>query len=443
MIFWALVAGLSALAVGLLAPPLLRRGGPGQTRASYDLTVYRDQLSEIERDLDRGVLNPDQAGAARNEIERRMLRAAQSAAPGASPGTRDHKESGGHKQPAGNPERRSGHLGRGTRGLAAAIVLGLPAAALALYLALGSPGEPGRAFAERGSPAMAENRGAAGAGAMGEVDRLAEGLAKRLAAEPDNRDGWLLLGRTYMETRRFDKAIGAYSRAIAFGLDGAEMRAGLGEAFVSAAGGMVGPEARRAFAAALETDPHEPRALYYSGLDHAQNGRAQEAIETWTEMLRRAPPEATWRPVVAEQIRQAAASLGAAPPEIAVTQDPVAQDPVARDPVERPAVSGPAMARRPAPGPSAAEVRAAAEMSTEERAVFIRSMVERLASRLEEEPADFDGWLRLARAYGVLGEAGQAEAALDRAAKLVRDLPAGAPERATLDQAKRALPAAR
>ncbi len=432
MIFWALVAGLAALAVGLLAPPLLRRGEPGHSRASYDLTVYRDQLSEIERDLDRGVLAPDQAGAARGEIERRILSAGQSVAVSASPGTQDHKEPGGDEGP-GDPERRSGRLGIGARGLAGGIALGLPAAAFALYLALGSPGEPGLAFAERASPAMAESGGATGAGAMGDMDRLAEQLAKRLAAEPDDRDGWLLLGRTYMETRRFDKVIQAYSRAIAFGFDGAEMRAALGEAFVAAADGVVGPEARRAFAAALETDPHEPRALYYSGLDQVQNGRAREAIEAWSEMLRRAPPEAGWRPIVAEQIRQAAVSLGVEPPEIAVAQDPV----------PAPAVTDPAMSRRPAPGPSAAEVRAASEMSAEERAAFIRSMVERLASRLEEEPEDFGGWLRLARAYGVLGEAGQAELALDRAANLVRDLPAGAPERAALDQAKRTLPAAR
>ena len=74
-------------------------------------------------------------------------------------------------------------------------------------------------------------------------------------------------------------------------------------------------------------------------------------------------------------------------------------------------------------------------MSAEDRAAFIRSMVERLAARLEAEPGDFDGWLRLARAYGVLGEAARAEGALARAEELVRDLPLEAPERAALEQA--------
>jgi cytochrome c-type biogenesis protein CcmH len=79
-------------------------------------------------------------------------------------------------------------------------------------------------------------------------------------------------------------------------------------------------------------------------------------------------------------------------------------------------------------------------MSPDQQAAFIRSMVARLAERLETEPGDFQGWLRLARAYGVLGEPAKAESALAHAAALVRDLPEDAPERAQLDEASRALP---
>ncbi|MCH9012789.1 MAG: c-type cytochrome biogenesis protein CcmI, partial [Proteobacteria bacterium] len=91
------------------------------------------------------------------------------------------------------------------------------------------------------------------------------------------------------------------------------------------------------------------------------------------------------------------------------------------------------------PGPSAADVEAARTMSPDQQAAFIRSMVERLAERLETEPGDFQGWLRLARAYSVLDEPTKAETALTHAAALVRDLPKDAPERAQLDEALRAL----
>jgi cytochrome c-type biogenesis protein CcmH len=67
-------------------------------------------------------------------------------------------------------------------------------------------------------------------------------------------------------------------------------------------------------------------------------------------------------------------------------------------------------------------------------------MVARLAERLEAEPGDFQGWLRLARAYGVLGEATQARDALNRAEAAIRELPEDAPERARIEAARRELP---
>jgi len=93
----------------------------------------------------------------------------------------------------------------------------------------------------------------------------------------------------------------------------------------------------------------------------------------------------------------------------------------------------------PQSGPDAADVEAAEQMSAEDRAAFIRSMVARLAERLEAEPGDFQGWLRLARAYGVLGEADQARIALTRAEAAIRKLPGDAPERAQLAAAREAL----
>jgi cytochrome c-type biogenesis protein CcmH len=129
--------------------------------------------------------------------------------------------------------------------------------------------------------------------------------------------------------------------------------------------------------------------------------------------------------MVAQQIREAAARLGIEPPEAAIAPE------TAPAPEPAPRVAP--------PGPSAADVEAAREMSPDQQAAFIRSMVERLAGRLETEPGDFQGWLRLARAYGVLGEPAKAETALARAAALVRDLPEDAPERAQLDATSRAI----
>ena len=90
-------------------------------------------------------------------------------------------------------------------------------------------------------------------------------------------------------------------------------------------------------------------------------------------------------------------------------------------------------------GPSAADIEAAQSMTAEDRMAMIRSMVEGLAERLEASPDDLEGWLRLSRAYLVLEERDKAAAAVARAEDLVEGLPAGAPERAAVEAARRAL----
>ncbi len=410
MTFWLFAGGLSALAIALLLWPLLRRPAAAAPRQAYDLNVYRDQLAEVEREAAEGNLGAEQAAAARAEIEHRLLATAETAVP------------------APDGSGKPGTIGRAvTWSLALALGIAIPLAAVGLYLQLGNPGLPSLPFAERPVPeAPAENV------AGQEMEALAAGLAARLAEDPDNRDGWLLLGRSYAQLQQFDAAAQAYRRAIAQGFDDADTQSSLGEMLAAQAGGTIGPEARDAFAAALEHDPNDPRARYYAGLALAQDGRPAEAIELWLGLLRQSTAEASWRPVVAQQIREAAANLGIEAPEI-----PAAPD-VAPDVAPDSAGGVPRMGAQP--GPSAADVEAAGEMSAEDRAAFIRSMVARLAERLEAEPGDFQGWLRLAQAYGVLGEADRAKTALARAETAIRELPEGAPERAQLEAARKALP---
>ena len=87
------------------------------------------------------------------------------------------------------------------------------------------------------------------------------------------------------------------------------------------------------------------------------------------------------------------------------------------------------------PGPSAADVAAASEMSGADRAEFIRSMVSRLAERLEDEPVDLDGWMRLANAYAVLQEEDRAIEAYRKVEALLEQQPANDPRRAAVRDA--------
>jgi cytochrome c-type biogenesis protein CcmH len=188
------------------------------------------------------------------------------------------------------------------------------------------------------------------------------------------------------------------------------LHAALGESLVALDKGRVGREARLAFAAAIEADPGNARARYYAGLAMAQDGRLEGAIAVWKGLAEDLPADSPMIGLLRQQITQAAKEAGIEPPVIAARP---------------PASAG------TAPGPSAADVEAAQEMSAEERQQFIRSMVARLAERLAEDPADADGWLRLARAHLVLGEPGKAKEALAAAETQIAALPEGA-ERAAL-----------
>ncbi|MGH6947517.1 MAG: c-type cytochrome biogenesis protein CcmI [Kiloniellales bacterium] len=386
MIFWLLAAAIAAAAVAPLLWPLLARRKPPAAGAPRGLSIFRDQLSEIDRDQELGLIGAAEATLAKREVERRLLAADAQERP---------------CPPAGS---------RSIRSPALAIVILAPAFAVGLYLALGNPDMPDRPFAERQQATEEFTEDPA-------VLAAVEQLAERLEADPSDPRGWLVLGRSYAALRRWPEAATAYREAIARGEDAAETHAALGEVLVAGADGRVENAARQAFAAALERAPDEPRANFYAGLALAQDGKVEEALGVWNRQLANAPADAPWRPIVETQVARARATLGLPP----ATDE------------EAPPSEGPAL-EPAAPGPTAEEMAAASAMSPEEREVFIRSMVESLAARLKDGGGSLADWLRLANAYAVLGERKPGEEAVAEAEKLTQGLPESAPE---LDALKR------
>jgi len=360
---WIAAAALTVATLALVLAPLLRSRTPPPARVEFDLAVFRDQLAEVDRDWERGLLDAEQAEAARIEVERRMLAAADD------------------KTPA-PPEPRHRHGGLVFAALAIVLV---PAGAFGLYLTLGTPGIPDQPWAARKTPGPAAEGPAS-------METAVTKLAERLQSDPDNADGWILLGRSYLTLERYPEAAEAFRRALALNGTEPDLAAAYGEALVAAAGGQMTPDARQAFQDALGSAPDNPKARYYLALDRAQQGDLEGALQGWVDLVRISPPDAPWLPTVRQQITRAAAELGIEP------------------------TTGEAAP----PGPTRADMEAAAEMSAEERGQMIRSMVERLAARLEDQPDDRDGWLRLARAYEVLGEPDKARDARARAEALAK-----------------------
>ena len=363
---WIAAAVVTAAVLALLVLPLLRRGAPAPDRLDYDRAIWRDQLAEIERDVARGVLAGDQAEAARLEIKRRIL--ATSSGPGDS----------GSVARAGSPL------------LALGLIALVPALAVGLYATLGRPGVEDQPLAAR-MTAPRPGPTAAGEAPQMSLEEAAERLRARLDERPAELDGWVLLGRSYMTLNRPADAAAAFARALELAGDRPDLAASYGEALVAARGGRMDADARAAFAQALAGDARDARARYYLGLARAQDGDVAGALQDWVDLVAIAPAEAPWLPMVREQIASAAADAGIDPATLAPS-----------------AAVADLMPAAPFPGLSREDVEGARQMSPAEREAMVRSMVEGLASRLEEQPDDIEGWRRLARAWAVLGEPAKA-----------------------------------
>ncbi|MCX7889139.1 MAG: c-type cytochrome biogenesis protein CcmI [Rhodobacteraceae bacterium] len=392
MTLWLVLTLMMAVAAGLLTLPFLRGHAPGAGGADAGLELYRRQARELEADLARGAVSPEDAAATRAELERRALAAARAAE--------------GERMTDTTPGGRA----IGIAIAAGAVTLG----AAALYGVVGrpdlaapvapAPGPAAAAVAAAPAPAPA-----AGSGALADVDTMIARLADRLAREPGDAAGWRMLGWSYLGTGRFAEAERAYAKAAALLPGDAGVLAEQGEARVRGSGGRVDVAARELFARALAIDPAEPRATFFRGLAMDQDGDAAGAVNLWLDLLARAPAGAPWVEDLKARIRERAGAAGldlSGRPELAEGAGAAAGERPSSD-----AGPGP----EAAPGPDAADMAAAAAMSPEDRQAMIRGMVEGLEARLAGAPDDIEGWLRLLRAWSVLGEREKAAAALARA----------------------------
>lgn len=268
MILALILAALTAGALAVIVLPLfLHRPAPAR-RADYDIAVYKDQLRELERDVARGALDGAAAQSARLEIERRLLAADM------------NPEGAVHDKPPAGLARASAW--RWT----AILALILAPAALLIYLDRGTPGMPQISFAERAADREADAaREAQVAGLIGQVEA-------RLAENPDDLRGWVLLARAYVRLGRIEDALKAQARAgdlfdqePDLAEDAAESMAAFGELLTQAADGEITPEARAAFGKAIGYDARNARARYFLAFAKMQDGDPRAAVADWKALI--------------------------------------------------------------------------------------------------------------------------------------------------------------
>jgi len=251
------------------------------------------------------------------------------------------------------------------RAAALAALIVLSAIPAGLYAVLGSPNVPDQpAYARAAMPADHQS-----------IVALIAQVERHLAENPNDGAGWQLIAPVYMRLGRYADAVAAFRKSLALNGETATRDSDLGEALVAAANGVVTHEAKQLFERAVARDDHDPKARYFLGLADEQDGNRDAAAAKWRALLADAPADAPWAGLVRAALAR-------------VTNKPVAGT-----------------------GPTLQQMAAAESMPEAQREAMIRGMVQKLADKLHADGSDLAGWLRLVRAYVVLGDQDKAKGA--------------------------------
>lgn len=265
MTVFVLLAALLVVAVtARLIYPLLRNPGSaaqsidaaGERRAA-NLAIFRDQLSELERERDEGSLSAADFEQAKREVQRRLLEDVQ-------------PEAGGDSEGAARPASRKTAL---------VLLVVLPIAAAIGYAQLGNPRALDPAQTQARTPISPE-----------QIEGMVGKLAEKLKQNPDDASGWVMLARSYKALGRFTEAAEAYSHADTVVDKDATLLADYAEVLAQAAKGDLLGKPSELISRALKLDPNEPQALLLAGAAASDRGDFAAAATHWGRLLTQIEP---------------------------------------------------------------------------------------------------------------------------------------------------------
>ena len=359
--FWIAAAGLSAVVAALMLRGAARASlGVGDDAS---LVVHRRQLSEIDDLAERGLLADGELKGARAEAGRRLLAAADHQAP----------------WPPADPKLRP---------LMLALAALAPVIAVVAYMMIGAPGMADQPFLKRVAAWRKSDP------SQLEPQKIAAVVEQIVAARPNDAEALKNLALARLASGDATGASQALRRAVTLAPDRADLWVGLGETFVAEGDGEIGPDARRAFGEALKRDPASASARYHLARARIADGDLAGGLADWRALLASLPADDPRRASFGQEIAQVEAAGG-----LPASAAPTGQ-------------------------PSQAQVQAlATDAAGGDVQGMIQGMVAGLASRLEANPDDPDGWIKLVRAYAVLGDAARRDATLATAQARYKDQP--------------------
>jgi len=393
MTLWILLTVMIALVAAGLTIPLVRRYEQRPSRVRT-LDILKGQLAELDTQQAGKLIAQPEADALRAEIKRRILA--------------EDRETQAVARPL-----PAGAMPWVALGLVAVVAV----CATALYALMGHP-ELTSSTVAASAPAQQAAAADPQQHPMGDVSTMIAGLEGRLQQNPNDAQGWQMLGWSYMRVGRPADAAKAYGRAASLDPGNAEYLSAQGEAMVQSEG-KVSDDAAAIFRHALKGDANDPRARYFLAIYRDQQGDHKGAMSDFITLLKSAPPDAPWTTQVRNYVEDLAKDQhidisSQLPPAPAAAPAPQAGQ----------------------PGPTGDQVAAASQMSDADRQAMIHTMVDRLAGELKANPKDSGGWVRLMRARMVLGETGKAAEAYRQARQAFAGTPAA---QAALQEAAKSL----
>lgn len=275
MIGFALMALALLLAALLPVVVALRRRDGNVTVADQRLAAYRARLQEMDREAEDGIIGTDQAESARLEIEREML------AHVVTPSAAAHVAEPPHRP-------------------VAALVVTLCTGVLALGMYLYG-GQPGLIGADTSVVPAAE------------VTAMIGKIAAHLEKNPDDAQGWEMLGRAYMAMGRYAEAVPTFERLLALtGENDASALVRYADALAMSAGGKLGGKPSELLERVLVLEPQNRTALWLSGMAAVERGENAVAVDFWNRLLPLLQ-DANTKIEVARLIEQAGGSVNVEP----------------------------------------------------------------------------------------------------------------------------------
>jgi cytochrome c-type biogenesis protein CcmH len=272
--FLIAAAILVAVTLLLLLPPLLRQRAPGAeaSRNAINAGIYRDQLSELERDFASGSLSQADCEEGRRELQRRLL-----------------EDAGGEvaAHTSARPARRSALL----------IGLSLPIAAALLYFTLGN------------IPALSPESAQPPKVTAQQIEEMVAKLAARMEQNPDSDPkGWVMLARSYKAMGRYEESTRAFGKAEKLVNEDPNLLTDYAEALALSTGGSLRGRPSELIGRALKLDPAFPDALVLAGTAAYEREDFAAAAGYWERLLKQLPPDSEDALSLADSIKKARAA---------------------------------------------------------------------------------------------------------------------------------------